>query len=73
MRYISLFTGVGGFDLGFDRAGHECVLQVEKDKHCLEVLRRRWPNVPKNREGIPGAEIRVDQHGGEKPRRHRET
>jgi len=47
MRFISLFAGVGGFDLGFERAGHECVLQVEKDQHCLEVLRRRWPNVPK--------------------------
>ena len=46
MRFISLFAGVGGFDLGFEKY-HDCVLQVEKDQHCLEVLRRRWPNVPK--------------------------
>ncbi len=47
MRYISLFSGVGGFDLGFDRAGMECVLQVEKDKNALGVLNRHWPDVPK--------------------------
>lgn len=47
MKYASLFSGVGGFDLGFDRAGMECVLQVEQDKHALSVLRRHWPDVPK--------------------------
>lgn len=47
MRYVSLFTGIGGFDLGLDRAGMECVLQVEQDKHCLKLLRNRWPTVPK--------------------------
>jgi DNA-cytosine methyltransferase len=47
MKYASLFSGVGGFDLGFDQAGMECVLQVEQDKQALEVLSRHWPNVPK--------------------------
>lgn len=45
LTYISLFTGIGGFDLGFDRAGMKCVLQVEQDKHCLEVLKSHWPHV----------------------------
>lgn len=45
MKAISLFSGVGGFDLGFERAGIETVLQVEQDKHCLAVLERHWPNV----------------------------
>jgi DNA (cytosine-5)-methyltransferase 1 len=45
MRAISLFSGVGGFDLGFERAGIETVLQVEQDKHALGVLERHWPNV----------------------------
>ncbi len=45
MRAISLFSGVGGFDLGFERAGIETVLQVEQDKHALGILERHWPNV----------------------------
>lgn len=32
MKYGSLFTGIGGFDLGFDRAGMECAWQVEIDR-----------------------------------------
>lgn len=47
MKYISLFSGIGGFDLGLDQAGMECILQVEQDKFALEVLHRHWPNVPK--------------------------
>lgn len=45
MTYGSLFSGIGGFDLGFDRAGMELRWQVEIDKHCNHVLRRHWPNV----------------------------
>ena len=45
MRFGSLFTGVGGFDLGFERAGLKCAWQVEQDKFCSQVLERHWPNV----------------------------
>ena len=48
MRFVSLFAGVGGFDLGFERAGMECVGQVEIDKHARQVLARHWPNVPQH-------------------------
>lgn len=41
----SLFAGVGGFDLGFERAGWECRWQVEWDKRCRRVLARHFPNV----------------------------
>lgn len=47
MRYGSLFSGIGGFDLGFDRAGMECAWQVEKDEKARAVLTKHWPNVPK--------------------------
>ena len=44
---LSLFSGVGGFDLGLERAGMTTVFQCEYDKHCQKVLNRHWPNVPK--------------------------
>jgi DNA (cytosine-5)-methyltransferase 1 len=46
MTFISLFAGVGGFDLGMTRAGHECVAMVEYDKHAAGVLAHRFPGVP---------------------------
>ena len=46
MRALSLFSGVGGFELGWRRVkGIETVMQVEQDKHCLAVLERHWPDV----------------------------
>jgi predicted DNA-binding protein YlxM (UPF0122 family) len=42
----SLFTGVGGFDLGFERAGFTVAWQVERDAAAQKVLRHRWPTVP---------------------------
>jgi len=47
-RFVSLFAGVGGFDLGFERLGWECIGQVEKDGKCNEVLAKNWPNVPRH-------------------------
>ena len=46
MRFGSLFAGIGGFDLGFERAGMECAWQVENDPFCQAVLRKHWPGVP---------------------------
>jgi len=44
MRYGSLFTGIGGIDLGLERAGMECAWQVENDPHCIKILEKHWPN-----------------------------
>lgn len=48
MKFISLFTGIDGFDLGLELEGHESVYQVEIDPFCQAVLRKRWPNVPRD-------------------------
>lgn len=45
--FVSLFTGVGGMDLGLEDAGWKCSAQVELDPDCQQVLALRWPKVPK--------------------------
>lgn len=64
MKLASFFSGIGGFDLGFERAGYEVVFQCEIDPHCRQVLRSHWPAVPLhddiatlNSGGIPYADI----------------
>jgi DNA (cytosine-5)-methyltransferase 1 len=42
----SLFSGIGGLDLGFERAGFEIAWQCEKDSYCQKVLNKHWPNRP---------------------------
>jgi DNA (cytosine-5)-methyltransferase 1 len=45
VTYGSLFSGIGGIDLGLDRAGLECRWQIEIDKTCREILEKHWPGV----------------------------
>lgn len=60
----SFFAGIGGFDLGFHRAGFRTVFQCEINTYCNSVLRRHWPTVPSvldisqvEPESIPDADV----------------
>jgi len=44
MNVGSTFSGVGGFDLGFERAGMRVLWQAEIDEWCRRVLRWHWPD-----------------------------
>jgi DNA (cytosine-5)-methyltransferase 1 len=41
---VSLFAGVGGFDLAMERNGVNVVANVEIDKHCQSLLERKFPD-----------------------------
>lgn len=46
-RVLSLFSGVGGFDLGLERTGGFCTVAFcEIDPDARAVLARHWPEVP---------------------------
>ena len=45
LTFGSLFAGIGGIDLGFERAGMQCKWQVEIDEYARKVLAKHWPEV----------------------------
>lgn len=60
---ISLFTGAGGLDLGFEAAGFRTAAAVEMDRDCLETLKRNsnrkraWAVVPSPVEEVSSGEL----------------
>ena len=45
MTFGSLFAGIGGLDLGLERAGMQCKWQVEINPYAQRVLTKHWPEV----------------------------
>lgn len=44
MNHLGLFEGIGGFSLAAEWKGWTTVAYSEKDKKCLKVLKKRFPN-----------------------------
>ena len=62
MRVLDLFSGIGGFSLGLERAGFETVAFCEIDPFCRRVLRKHWPKVRlySDVRGIDAAQLNKD-------------
>ncbi len=45
LTYGTVFSGIDGFAVGFDRLGWDLRWQVERDEFCLDVLRHHWPEL----------------------------
>ena len=63
-KVASFFTGIGGFDIGFERAGFDVNFQCEINAFCKSVLKHHWPQIPcatditsLEPESVPDAEV----------------
>ena len=46
MQILDLFSGIGGFSLGLERAGMTTAAFCEIDPFCRQILRKHWPDTP---------------------------
>jgi len=63
MKVLDLFSGIGGFSLGLERAGFETVAFCEIDKKARMVLQKHWPSVPIFDDVTTLTKDKLDAHG----------
>jgi DNA (cytosine-5)-methyltransferase 1 len=62
VNVLDLFSGIGGFSLGLERAGMRTVAFCEIDPFCRRVLTKHWPDVPiySDIRKLTGEQLRTD-------------
>ena len=50
MRFYDLFAGIGGFRLGLERAGHECIGSCEIDKYARQIYAKNFGHEPEHKD-----------------------
>lgn len=62
MKVLDLFSGIGGFSLGLERAGMTTVAFCEIESFCRQVLAKHWPGVPiyDDVRAVTGERLRAD-------------
>lgn len=67
LKVASFFSGIGGFDLGFERAGFKIAYQCENHAFCSAILEKHWPDITRDADirkvpdatGIPVSDVWV--------------
>ncbi len=62
MKVLDLFSGIGGFSIGLEKAGFETVAFCEIEEYPRGVLKRHWPDIPiyKDVRELTGEQLRAD-------------
>lgn len=47
-KVASFFSGIGGFDIGFESAGFSISMQCEIEPFCRQILKKHWPTIPQH-------------------------
>ncbi|MCF1431348.1 MAG: DNA (cytosine-5-)-methyltransferase [Shewanella sp.] len=46
LKVLDLFSGIGGFSIGLERAGLQTIAFCEIDRFCHKILKQHWPDIP---------------------------
>lgn len=59
LKIISLFSGIGGLDFGFEEAGFETRVALELDRHCCRTIRlnRPWEVIEGDINDVPSSAV----------------